>query len=204
MPYDHDEAFDWSKYDPPTKPSPSGIFPLNEFGEQLLAKITPADGEPIVSWLTRLESAVPQIGYGAPVPKEFRQTIQNSFQGALPSLLLELWRYAPGIEISHDQFLWDPGRFVNENRFHVDHVPEIMTSMVFFGGSDGFNGAVALGNNDLRGHEWSHEEGFTGQTTPTMMHYIAERIAWYATTFQPFCYQHGYVRRQSRGKRRVG
>ena len=80
-----------------------------------------------------------------------------------------------------------------ENRRAAQIAPEIMTGMVFFGGSDGFNGAVKLGTDDLTVHEWSHEVGFTGQTAPSMMHYISERLSWYATTFQPFCYQHGYV-----------
>lgn len=195
MPYDHDDEFDWQRFDPPTNPSPSGIFPLNSFGAELLAKITPTPNESGLSWLTRLEKAVPQIRYGNPVPREFKDTLNKSVNGRLPSLLLELWRYAPGILIGFDQFLFEPSTFMMENRRSSQFVPEIMTDMVFFGGSDGFYGAVGIGTEDRTAHEWSHEEGFTGLTAPSLMHYLSERLAWYATTFQPFSYQHGYVTR---------
>ena len=193
MPYDHDHEFDWQRFDPPTTPSPSGIFPLSSAGQALLAKVAPTDGESGLSWLTRLERTIPQIRYGNDVPRDFRESVNKSLGGDLPPLLMELWRYAPGILIGFDQFLFDPGTFIMENRRSAQFVPEIMTEMVFFGGGDGFNGAVRLGSDDLTAHEWNHEEGFTGLTAPSMMHYISERLAWYATTRQPFCYQHGYV-----------
>ncbi|HSJ02641.1 MAG TPA: hypothetical protein VK956_09325 [Verrucomicrobium sp.] len=195
MPYDHNSDFDWTAYQPPTEPSPSGIFPLNDFGQKLLAKILPFESESAFGWLRRLESHVPQIGYGPPLGKEFRERLQMGFEGRLPAMLLELWRYAPGLELRQYPILFDPVRLASENRYYADIVPEIMTSRVFIAGADGFSAAVALGGEDpdLRAHEWSHEEGFTGRTAPTLMHYLAERAAWYATTFQPFCYQHGYV-----------
>lgn len=193
MPYDHDDEFDWRQFDPPTMPSPSGIFPLNSSGQELLTRVNPIPGETSLSWLTRLEGTIPQIRYGNPVSRNFRESVNKSLDGYLPPLLMELWRYAPGILIEFDQFLFDPGTFLMENRRAAQFSPEIMTGKVFFGGSDGDNGAVKLGSADLTAYEWSHEEGFTGRTAPSMMHYISERLAWYATTIRPFCYQHGYV-----------
>jgi len=90
MPYDHDADYDWGSFAPPTKPSPSGIFALNSFGEALLARITPEQDEKVLSWLTRLEKEVPQIRYGSPVPRDYRESLNKAFDGRLPSLLTEL------------------------------------------------------------------------------------------------------------------
>ena len=196
MPNDEDD-FDFDDVDDdvelPTTDSPSGLRPLNTYGHELLARILPSATESVHGWARRLRENVPQVRFGPAITSPLRREIEAKLGQTIPEPLDAIWAAAPGIFLDHDSFLWSPANFLKENCFYEDHMPEIFGTMVFFGGFDGFNGAVALDDTDPTAYYWSHEEGFTGQKCPDIASYVAEHIAWYATTFQPFCFKHGYV-----------
>jgi hypothetical protein len=195
MPYDHFIDYDWDEYDPPTKDSPSGMVPLNRFGTALLARILPTKNQSVLEWVTQLTTAIPQIGYGAHHSKKWVYEINDHFGGKLPEELIDLWRYAPGLSLSMDWFLWGPGEIIRENEVNRSFIPELLTSHLLFGGFDSHYGAILLSGKDASAVEWTREDGFTGKKLPSIRHYLAEWLAWYATTFKPFSYQHGFVKR---------
>ncbi|MBK8094378.1 MAG: hypothetical protein IPK32_21050 [Verrucomicrobiaceae bacterium] len=173
--------------------SASGIHDHNSFGVDLYKQICPQEGEAHERWFARLQARIPEVTVGEVLTDALLKQIVARTEYELPKELMSLWAVAPGISIEHHNFLFTPADFLRENMFYVDFVPEIPKQMVFVGGNDGFNAAVALGADDTFVYEWSHEEGFTGLKAASIMHYVSEAIAWYATTFSPFCVRRGYV-----------
>ena len=199
---DHDDSeLDFSREDEeylhglPTTDSPSGIHPLNEYGEDLLRRLLPAPHEKTADWAARLPGVIPQVRFGAPLTPVLQAEIELRMGQWVPAPLMDIWLHAPGIFLRRDSFLWSPADFLRENQFYEDMLPQIFGSMIFFGGFDGFNGALSLDEEDRAAYYWTHEVGFTGESCPDIVTYVAEHLAWYATTFFPFCFQHGYVPR---------
>jgi hypothetical protein len=180
----------------PTTDSPSGIRPLNSYGHEILRRLAPASGEAASVWASRLRQTIPQVRIDSPLSPALQSQLEKKLGQSIPPALLDVWVAAPGVSLDYDSFLWSPQDFLKQNQFYEDHLPEIFGSMVFFGGFDGFNGAVSLDETDLTAYYWSHEEGFTGQSCPDIATYVSEHVAWYVTTFQPFCFKHGYVPRK--------
>ena len=179
----------------PTVKSPSGIFSYNSYGEQLNLEIAPRAKEAPQSWFGRLAARIPEVVVGSPLSQDHLSAIIKKTEYPLPAQLIELWQVAPGIRIRHDSFLFEPSQFLQQNAFYYGFVPEVPKQMVFFGGFDGFNGAIALGAEDTLAYEWSHEEGFTGLAAPSIMAYLSEALASYVTSMEPFCFTRGYVPR---------
>lgn len=173
--------------------SASGIHDHNSFGVDLYKQIAPQENETPETWFTRLKDRVPEITVGSHLTEDLLRQIVARTEYELPTELMSLWAVAPGISIGSHTFLFAPADFLRENSWYESFVPEVPKQMVFFGGNDGFNGASALGADDTFTYEWSHEEGFTGLKAASIKHHVSEAVAWYATSFFPFCVRRGYV-----------
>jgi hypothetical protein len=178
-----------------TMTSHSGIHQLNIYGQAVLRRILPTPGEPAREWAVRLHSVIPQVQFGSPLTTSILLEIEKHTGHSIPVTLVDIWRAAPGVVINGDSFLWSPQTFLQKNHFFEQFFPELFQSWLFFGGFDGLHGAISRKDSEDAAYCWSREENLTGQKCASIAVFVSEYIAWYVTSFQPLCFDGGYVPR---------
>lgn len=175
-------------------PSPSGMMALTQEGHDLLAEIRRGTNEAPADWVRRVRIRIPQLVVGESISDSEVANIERAAAIKFPEHLKEFWCHFPGAKLEYDCIVYSPKEVLEFNKMYPEFLPEIGETKLFFGGFDGHNFSVSLGNHHDRSvGEWEHEIGWTRNKAEDLYDLVAERIAWYVTYMTPFCYEHGYV-----------